>query len=197
MTLLDMGLPRWARVKVREIVGPVWLDPPAETATFIDWARGNVDPTSDLRAVHLLALLATYPFFDDVCVAVGRLLRLQGQVTTADLRSRLRAKWGDREIVQVAQRMCIYSLRHFGALMADARSTSSAAEPLPLTSSLNAWAVHAVVLGRDAGAIDLMEVDVAPELFFVRLDSRQINDYPHLERYAMAAGRAELVLAQR
>lgn len=197
MTLTDMGLPRWARTKVREIVGPVWLDPPTETAAFIDWARDHVDPTIDLRAVHLFALVATYPFFDDVCIAVGRLLRLQGKVTTADLRTRLRAKWGDREIVQVAQRMCIYTLRAFRALTADARSISSAAAPLELPTSLTAWAVHALVLGRDSEAIDVMEIDFAPELFFVRLPVQQIAGYPYLERYAMAAGRAELVLAQR
>jgi hypothetical protein len=140
-------------------------------------------------------LIATYPFFDDVCVAVGRLLRLQGNVSTPDLRARLRAKWGDREIVQVAQRMCVYTLRAFGALTPDGRSISTAADPLPLPRSLSAWAVHALVLGRDAQAIDTMEIDVAPELFFTHLEFPSVNEYPLLERFAMAAGRSELVLA--
>jgi hypothetical protein len=196
-TLSDMGLPKWARVKVREIVGPVWLDPPNETAAFIHWARDNVDPTGDLRAIHLLALMATYPFFGDVCTAVGRLLRLQGDVTTSDLRSRLRAKWGDREIVEVAQRMCIYTLRAFGALSAEPRaSVSRPAEPLLLSRDLGMWAVHALVLARNAESIDIMEVDAAPEVFFTSLEAPRGNGYPLLERFSMAGGRAEFVLSQ-
>jgi hypothetical protein len=195
-TLSDMGLPKWARVKVREIVGPVWLDPPSETASLIRWARDNVSPTSDLRAVHLLALMATYPFFDDVCIAVGRLLRLQGEVTTSDLRSRLRAKWGDREIVHVAQRMCVYTLRAFGALSVEARSVSRPADPLPLSGDLGMWAVHALVLARNTESIDLMEIDVAPEMFFVSLEPPQGNGYSLLERFATGTGRAEFVLTR-
>lgn len=196
MALSDMALAKWARIKVREIVGPVWLDPPKETASFIGWARANVDPARDLRAIHLLALMATYPFFGDVCTAVGRLLRLQGEVTTSDLRSRLRAKWGDREIVEVAQRMCIYTLRAFGALSAEPRaSVSRPAEPLPLPRDLGMWAVHALVLARNAESIDLMEIDVAPEIFFTSVEAQPGNGYPLLERFSMAAGRAEFVLA--
>jgi hypothetical protein len=197
ITLTDTDLAAGARAKIVEVLDPVWLHPPAETAKFIRWATDNVDPTADLRAVHLLALMATYPFFGDVCAAAGRLLRLDGEATTHDLRARLRAKWGDREVVNVAQRKCVQTLRAFSALSAQPRSSvSHAADPLPLPAGCNAWAIHALILSRHAESIDLMQVDVAPEIFFTRVDGQRSNAYSLLERFTMAAGRGELVLAR-
>jgi hypothetical protein len=197
LALSDEKLAKGARGKVVEVVAPVWLTPPPETARLVAWALANTDPTADLRALHLLVLMATYPFFGDVCATVGRLLRLNGEIGTGDLRERLRAKWGDREVIQVAQRKCVQTLRDFGAVHAHPRSTVSySAPPLPLPAGMSIWAIHALVLSRDAESIDLIEVDGAPELFFTRLEVTTASAYPLLERFSQGAGRAQLVLTR-
>src|SRR5688500_10356053 len=71
--------------RVVQVLLPVWVSPPTETVEMIAWALHNSDEVTDLRGVHLLALLATYPFFGDVCAIVGRLLKLQGTVETEEL----------------------------------------------------------------------------------------------------------------
>ena len=164
---------------------------------MIEWALANSREVADLRAVHLLALIAIYPFFSDVCAISGRLLRIDGEVQSAELRKRLRAKWGDREVVDVAQRKCIQTLRAFGALAGERGTVvSQPGERLPLPESLAPWAIHAVVLGRNAESIDVGEIGAAPEAFFTDIVMRGMNGYALLERFNVGPSRASYVASR-
>lgn len=182
--------------RVVQVLLPVWVAPPPETKEMIEWALHNSEEATDLRGVHLVALLATYPFFGDVCTAVGRLLKLQDAVSTDEIRSRLRAQWGDRETTNTAQRNCIRTLRAFGVLDAErGASSSTAGEQFELPSSMLRWAAHALILSREAESVHEQDVSSAAEFFFLRIPSGATGDYPLLEFLNIGPRQRALVLA--
>lgn len=185
--------------RVVQVLLPVWVTPPAETKDMIGWALHNSSEVTDLRFVHLVALLATYPFFGDVCAIVGRMLKLQGTVATDDVRSRLRGQWGDRETTNTAQRNCIRTLRAFGALDAErGASTSTAGERFELPGSMKRWAAHGIILTRDAESVVEDDVTSAAELFFLNFSNGQpAGEYPFLETFNVGPRQRALVPAAR
>lgn len=194
--LLDgAGLGTTARIKTITTLVRVWADPPADAAEAIAWARRELGDADDLRAVHFAALLATYPFFGDVCTEVGRVLALEEEVNTPDIRARLRASWGDRRSVHNAVQRSIKTLRAFGVLTGSA-GTSVSRRGLVLPASPNAgrFLVHALLLTRGAQSIDEREVGSAPELFGLELPKRFEDAYHLLERHREGGGRTVLAV---
>lgn len=194
VALRDEPLATESRKKVVEAISHVWLKPGPDLVPFTDWAVDRALDVPDARAIHLVALLAAYPFFGDVCAAVGRLVTLDGDVRTDALRSRLRNRWGDREVVNVAQRKCVQTLRDFGVLTAPrGSSVSQVGEQLVLPAEMVPWAVHGLMLSRGIEALETTEVRSAPELFFLGLPPSVPNGYRYLERHSASQGRSVLV----
>lgn len=71
---------------------------------------------SDRIAVHWGIMMAVYPFWGAVASYVGRLLRLQGTVTAAQVQRRMRAQYGDRSTVQRAVQRVLRSFVDWGVL---------------------------------------------------------------------------------
>src|SRR5262249_25635233 len=113
VALGDSGLGTVARVKTVTALVRVWADPSGSSEPAIRWARESLADEEDLRPVHFGALLAAYPFFGDVCAFVGRILALEEQVSTPELRARMRAAWGDRRSVHNAVQRAVKTLRAF------------------------------------------------------------------------------------
>ena len=172
-----------ARAKVVEMLHPVWINPPDDTRPFIAWAIEHSPEAPDLRVANLLALMGTYPFFADVLGAVGRLLRTDGFVDAVQLRDRLKARWGDRDSVSLAERKCVLTLRWFGVLEGDRGSgISRAGRSFDLAGDWAMWAVAALLLGRESELTDALTVETAPELFFVKVKVPAASAHPLLER---------------
>lgn len=185
-----------AREKVVDVLHPVWINPPDETAAFIAWAKEHVDEVSDLRPVHLVALMATYPFFGGLVATAGRMLKNEGYVDSVIVRERLKGQWGDRDSVGVATRKGIQTLRSFGVLVGDRGSTrSSPGTRFAMIDDWALWAACALLLARDAESTDAAIVETAPEFFFLDLRVGGIATFPLLERVTSGDGRSRL--AQR
>lgn len=191
--LRDEGLANVARQKVVEILHPVWINPPEETAAFIEWARERSSEVADLRPVHLIAVMATYPFFGDLAATVGRMLRNEGEVESVEVRSRLKAKWGDRDAVGVATRKGILTLRSFGVLMGERGSTKSTeAARFEISGEWALWAACGLLLTRGSESTDPATVETAPEFFFLDLRVPRATSFPLLERITSGDGKARL-----
>jgi hypothetical protein len=99
-------------------------------------------------------------------------------------------------VVSVALRKCIQTLRAFDVLTGEARSGESVqSEHLLLPASLVPWAVHALILTREANAIEGVEAESAPEFFFLRLSVAGVNGYPLLDRFAVSPSRSSYAVA--
>jgi hypothetical protein len=191
----DHGMAPAARLKVVEILHPIWINPPSETAEMIDWAREHAVEVADLRPVHLVALMATYPFFGDLVAAVGRMLKVEGSIDSVRIRERLKAKWGDRDSIGVATRKGILTLRAFGVLVGDRGATAS--QPgvrFAMTDDWALWAAAALLLARGSDTTDGATVETAPEFFFLDLRVPGGSRFPLLERVTSGDGRARLAL---
>jgi hypothetical protein len=71
---------------------------------------------NDTLPIHWCLLGAAYPFWFAVAEVVGRLLRLQDQVTQVQIVSRLKERYGDRQTISRRARYVIRSFVAWGAL---------------------------------------------------------------------------------
>ena len=195
LALGDSGLGTAARVKTVTALVRTWADPHEASAPAVCWARETLSNEEDLRAVHLGALLAAYPFFGDVCATVGRVLALEERVTTPDVRARIRSSWGDRRTIHNAVQRTIKTLRAFEVLTGDpGSSVSHRAERLVVSPRAGRWIAHTLLLSRGAESIDGGDLHSAPELFTLHLPERLDNGYVLVERHREGGGRTVLAV---
>lgn len=194
--LRDVRLGDEARGKTVTALARVWVEPPERVREALVWGRESFAEEPNLAGVHLLALMAVYPFFGDVCVAVGRMLALDEHVGTPEVRARMRASWGDRRAVHNAVQRAVKTLRAFGVISGEpGTSDSTRGVRLTIPPTAARWAAHAVILSRGAESIDERDITSAPELFWLEPPTGDPNGYPFIERHREGGGR--VVLATR
>lgn len=116
-------------------------------------------PTARL-AVHWCLLGAAYPFWFAVASVMGRLLNLQDQVTQAQVVSRLKEKFGDRQTISRRARYVIRSFVAWGVLKdSDVKGCYEKSAPVIIAEQNLALlmleaALHAVPDGK--GALGLL-----------------------------------------
>lgn len=94
-----------------------WISPDVELISLRDTAFSLIQNHGSLRfPIHWCLMGAAYPFWFAVAAVVGRLLNLQEQVSQAQIVSRLKEKWGDRQTVSRRARYVIRSFVAWGAL---------------------------------------------------------------------------------
>jgi hypothetical protein len=171
------------------VLSRIWLNPPAVARPCVAWALERAHRVGDPRPLHIGAMLAAYPFFGDVCAAVGRELSLQGEAFVTSVRRRLRQRWGDRVEVDVATRAAIRTIRKLGLVSGSKGALRvGRGERLPVPSALAPWLVHALLLTRCSQEIDVRQVRGSPELFMVELPRSWSSKYPYLERFNEGGG---------
>jgi len=109
---------RGNREKIITILMKVWLNVPRALEAFrndgLDLCRSLA--LKNRLATHWGMTMAVYPFWGSVASQVGRLLKLQGAITGAQIQRRLREQYGERETVFRAARRVIRSFADWGVL---------------------------------------------------------------------------------
>jgi len=94
-----------------------WIAPEAHLIAWRNEAYPLLQDVPDSRLpLHWSILGAAYPFWFAVATVVGRLLGLQKQVTQAQIVSRLKEHYGDRQTVSRRARYVIRSFVNWGVL---------------------------------------------------------------------------------
>ena len=95
-----------------------WFDPEKELIPFRDHALELIrkNGAEDWLPHHWAIISASYPFWFNVAKQTGRLLNLQDQITQAQVFSRLKELYGDREAVARNARYGIRSFVAWGVL---------------------------------------------------------------------------------
>ncbi len=95
----------------------IWVNPPQDILPLRDDALAIIKDKPDLLfAMHWTMFCAVYPFWYNTAVQVGRLLNLQDQVTKKQIISRLKEKYGDREIIGRYSQYVIQAFGYWGVL---------------------------------------------------------------------------------
>lgn len=124
-------------------------------------------PQSNHLAIHWGMVMAVYPFWADVAVQVGRLLKLQNSATALQVQRRVRENYGERETVSRAARRVLRSYLDWGVLQETGTKGIYTSKAL-LTiddSRLIGWIVEASLHARTNVSAPLKDLIDGPNLF--------------------------------
>lgn len=184
------------RRKTATVLAAAWLRPADEARPVVEWAREHA--VGDTRVWQLGVLMANYAFFVELCGEIGRTLAVSDVVDTRRIRESMKSLWGDRDVVNVATRSSIRTLRSFGVLAGGTGdSVSKLGEVIKVDGHTVSWLVHALLVGRRLRELGQREALNAPELFMFDTSSPVENGYPNLERFTEGGGRVVVGIVQR
>jgi hypothetical protein len=151
----------------------IWLTVPSELELlrFEGLELLKRIPPHDRLAVHWGMVMAAYPFWFNVAMQVGRLLRLQGSVAAIQVQRRICEQYGERETVSRRVRYVLRSYLDWGILQeANAKGVYSpeAAQAVD-DSRLIAWLAEAALHARANSVIPLKDLVDSPSLFPFRI----------------------------
>jgi hypothetical protein len=105
------------KIYISNALVKTWIEPDEELIPLRDAAYTLINNNlSNHIAIHWSLLSAAYPFWFNVASSIGRLLKLQDQVTQSQIVLRLKEKYGDRQTVSRRARYVIRSFVSWKAL---------------------------------------------------------------------------------
>lgn len=187
LALRDLVSDQEAEGKTKKGLTRVWLHPPEPAELMIAWARDGDWALAAARAVHLGALLATFPFVGVVARSVGQRFAADGYAEAREVRSDVRRRVGDRSAVDVAARKAYTTLANLGAIEKSGQVLKPSSDAT-VPAALSAWMAHAVILTRQAEALPISSVSGAPELLGWRIGPIDASGYALLTEHAATSG---------
>lgn len=149
---------------------------------------GETSPREHL-ALHWGMTMAAYPFWRVVAETTGRLLRLQGVVTAAEIQRRVRELFGQRETVARSARYVIRALVDWGTLLETEKPGQYAGlAPISITDGcLCAWLIESLLRATEAGVCEFQRAVTAPSLFPFDLSTGGAGELASSSRIELAA----------
>ena len=165
---------RGNREKAITILMRIWVTVAPELACLRDAGLAllqQLHPDAHL-AVHWGMTMAVYPFFGSVAGSVGRLLRLQGTASAAQVQRRVKEKYGERDTVSRATRRVLRTFVDWGVLAES--STAGVYVPDQVLAAthdkLAVWLMEAVLHTIPNNTSPLQAIIDAPSLFPLTLE---------------------------
>ena len=164
---------RSSREKAITILFKTWIGPDEDLIPLRDVGLALLaeHPAPAHRGIHWGMIMAAYPFWGKVAAEVGRLLRLQGVVGTAQVRRRLIEHYGDREVVARATQTVLRSYVDWGVLKETSEKGIYAAGPSFVIDQVEviAWLAEAFLHAHPDGSVPLRTILDSTSLFPFRL----------------------------
>ena len=158
-----------ARRKTVTVLSRIWVNVPERDRPLRkEGLQLAASVAADERLwLHWGMSLLAYPFFRDVAATVGRLDRLQGAFSNAQVQRRMKEKWGQRTTLQRASRRVVGTLVGWGVLRRTSVPGSYVAAPRQQTDDrvLALWLLDCAMRASDAEQIPLRELVQLPCLF--------------------------------
>ncbi|MBS90813.1 hypothetical protein [Sphingobium sp.] len=177
-----------AKKKTRTVLNRLWLEPRSDIENMCDRAVAiyKSDPSTSVATLTWGMAIATYPFFGAVAEIVGRLLRLQGECSSAEVHRRMAEVYGEREGTRRMTNMVLQSQADWGAIerINKGKYITARREPMALTPDLELWLVEAAL--RHAGrGMPISSVSTTPVLFPFSFSDRLAYNLSQDERFAV------------
>jgi len=182
---------RGNREKAITILMKVWVHPQKELRSFnkLGLQLLSESPQPMHLALHWGMTMAAYPFWRVMATSVGRLLRLQGSASAAQVQQRIREQYGERETVFRAARRILRSFNDWGVLVdTEVKGVYKQGKILTIKDPLvTSWMVEALLHATQSGADALESLLTAPSIFPFHLQRFSSDQIANL------SGRVELV----
>lgn len=160
---------RGNREKIVTILLKTWLTVPSELEPLRQDGLKLIKSSAqnERLVINWGMVMAAYPFWADVAVQVGRLLRLQGSAAAVQVQRRVREQYGERETVSRAARRVLRSYLDWGVLKESGKNgIYSAGTILAVDNSrLTAWLAEAFLHTRDSRSSPLRDLIGSPSFF--------------------------------
>ncbi len=157
------------RVKSISILMNIWATGPEKLKPLQSEGLALLSclPREAHLPVHWGMSMATYPFFGTVAETAGRLLRLQGDLTSAQTQRRLREQFGERETVFRAAQRILRCFVDWGVLQDSPQKGMYVPAPArPIEDrQLAAWMIEAVLRASGSSYSTLSAIGQSPMLF--------------------------------
>lgn len=196
VALRDHTTEQEAGNKFKKLLTRVYINPPPEADSLIQWAIHNPDQFPDRRIMHLGALLGTYPFVGSVAATLGRAFALDSEINGLDLRRRIVGLWGARQMVELGASKTAGMIRKFGIVNGGGLKSMRRGSILEVSGLAAAWLAHALILSRQQESMDAATIADASELFWANLGPLDTN-YPGLEVHREGSDRLVYVIRRQ
>ena len=160
---------RGNREKAITILLRTWVSVPERLRPLRDDGLDHIRrlAVGERLPVHWGMTMAAYPFFASVAEVVGRLLRLQGAASAAQIQRRIRERLGERATVARAARRILRCFVDWGVLCETEHAgiyRSAAVRPVADTQ-LVAWLIEAALISTGSARATLGAIIESPFLF--------------------------------
>lgn len=158
----------WTRTFLVNNLMAMWPSPAAELTPFRDRALHALREHPDQEeAIHWAMISAVYPFWFNTARQTGRLLNLQAQATQAQVVSRLKEQYGDRQTVSRYARFVVRSFVDWGVLKDTTASGRyhKAEEIAVVERDLTSLLLHSALLATPEGKAPLSLLFGNPAFF--------------------------------
>ncbi len=174
-----------SRRKTRTVLTGVWVNLPEEMTGFRNQGLKLLKTLKEPErlAVHWGMSAAAYPFFAFAARQIGRLHKLQNEITSAQVKRRIAEHYGDIESVHRAAARLMQSLCSWEVLVPKTKGSYTAASPIPLRNPLLLpWIAEATFYARSSPGLSLRQISTDPLWFpfSFSVDSKDIAQYPSL-----------------
>ncbi len=191
---------RSSRQKAISILSKIWVNVPQSFESFRDEgiALFKLQPKKTHVTLHWGMAMAVYPFFAVAAENMGRLLRLQEQVSTAQLQKRMCEKMGERETVRRSTRQLIRCWLEWGLLTEiDKKGIYTASEVQTITDAqLTAWLLEsALIANKEQTAVLHNLVNYSPALFPFGLSSDYFTPNERLETFSQGVSEVSVAIS--
>jgi hypothetical protein len=107
-----------ARSKTSIILNRMWLSPHPSLVPFVAEGVAHYQRMRDVDTfpLHWGMALMSHPFFSSIADSMGRLLKLHGEVTSAQVTRRLKEQYGDRPTILRAAEAVLQTLLGWGVI---------------------------------------------------------------------------------
>jgi hypothetical protein len=128
--------------------------------------------------------MTAYPFFGDVAQTIGRLLRLQDNVSAVQMQRRLKERYGEKETVARAARRIQGTFVDWRVLAASgAKGTYVSAPRLGVTDAeLLVWMIEALLRSSDGGMKSVDDIRHSLAFFPFDISSADVMALPINDR---------------
>ncbi len=189
------------RQKTVSILSKMWLmNVPQPIESFRDDGLTLFKrfPKKTKIAIHWGMAMVTYPFFAKNAEIVGRLLRIQNEISVAQVQKRITEQMGDRETIKRAVRQLINSWVEWGILKkTDKHDIFVATKAQTLTDTeLTTWILEAALIAsKGDSAILHTLVNYSPALFPFKLSSNYFIPNERLETFNQGVNDVSVALS--